>query len=438
MHTQGSYGQDQGAFNGVQHSQCVQRRILLPTGAAEAFNRVDDREICLVAVPSSADSCCFGLCCCPCAPPMAIPSGYFVLKQTWSKHQGEMDPGCVFCWPFWNKISHIVNKATVTYSAPSRQVPTADNVMVDINLSVTFSIGPDGDAAYDFVYKIGAERFDEFLSNVVEEGIRGLVYGVTHDRVNDLREEFAMGMLKSLSSTFAPYGVIIRSVKITETALPRSLASLLEETTTFRTRIAEKAKKHENAIRVLSDQASQELETICRTNARREQDLLAQCQRYEIEHKERVDELTGASTVREMEAKSAMEVQIARAKGDFDVAAKEGEREAEMILRGAQIECDKRKFTVEEQARVRILESEAELAAAKNNADALVAVAEAENNSTKGLETKRKYELEWQRLSVLKDLASTGRRFFSGPAGQSMLREMAPGEGKGPSSGKYF
>lgn len=189
---------------------------------------------------------------------------------------------------------------------------------------------------------------------------------------------------------------------------------------------------------MLSDQASQELETICRTNARREQDLLAQCQRYEIEHKERVDELTGASTVREMEAKSAMEVQIARAKGDFDVAAKEGEREAEMILRGAQIECDKRKFTVEEQARVRILESEAELAAAKNNADALVAVAEAENNSTKGLETKRKYELEWQRLSVLKDLASTGRRFFSGPAGQSMLREMAPGEGKGPSSGKYF
>ena len=113
-------------------------------------------------------------------------------------------------------------------------MPTADNVMVDINLSVTFSIGPDGDAAYDFVYKIGAEvcarpraissdrthrpywrhlltppplsrqRFDEFLSNVVEEGIRGLVYGVTHDRVNDLREEFAMGMLKSLSSTFAP------------------------------------------------------------------------------------------------------------------------------------------------------------------------------------------------------------------------------------------
>ena len=68
----------------------------------------------------------------------------------------------------------------------------------------------------------------------------------------------------------------VKNVKITDVALPRELSSLLEQTTTFRSRIAEIAKKHENSIRVLQDEASQALESIERTNARRKQDLLAQ------------------------------------------------------------------------------------------------------------------------------------------------------------------
>merc|ERR1719230_514470 len=197
-----------------------------------------------------------------CCQFVSIPSGFFVLYQRWYKNEGSLEPGFKPCWPFWYRVSHVVNRATITYSAPSRQVPTADNVMVDINLSLTFSIGPDIAGAEQFVYKLGTTRFDEFLSNEVEEGIRGLVYSVTHDRVNDLREEFAQGMLASLSRKFHPYGVQIKNVKITESALPQHLATMLEQTTTFKTRISEVAKKHENTIRVLVDEASQQLEQI--------------------------------------------------------------------------------------------------------------------------------------------------------------------------------
>merc|ERR1719424_1691681 len=233
---------------------------------------------------------------------------------------GEIDPGVKFCYPFYKRVSHVINAATITYSAPSRQVPTADNVMVDINLSLTFAIGPGPDEASDFIYKLGTTRFDEFLTNEVEEGIRGLVYSVTHDRVNDLREEFAQGMLASLSKKFFLYGVQVKNVKITDVALPRELSSLLEQTTTFRSRIAEIAKKHENSIRVLQDEASQALESIERTNARRKQDLLAQCLKYEIEHKEIIDEMVGQSRVNEIEAKSAMDVRIGQATGNLAVA----------------------------------------------------------------------------------------------------------------------
>jgi len=422
-------------LDGVEHSRCVQRAIGDPTEAASVFNEHHANEIVLVAVPANAGDYCCGCCCC--LPYVRIPSGYYSLWQRWYKHMGRAEPGVIFCYPFYKRISHVINAATITYSAPSRQVPTADNVMVDINLSLTFAIGPGADEATDFVYKLGTTRFDEFLTNEVEEGIRGLVYSVTHDRVNDLREEFAQGMLASLSRKFAPYGVQIKNVKITESALPASLAQMLEQTTTFRTRIAEVAKKHENALRVLQDEAAQQLEQIVRTNHRREQDLTAQCHRYEIEHKEKVDEMAGSARVQEIEVQSRMDVLIGQKQGDLQVATAEGSKEAEVIVQTMRIECERRKVKVEEQATVEILGSEAKLKASQNDSQALVAEAEAENNSTAGLEVKRKYELEWKRLEVLEKLAENGRRFISGPTGQQMMREMVP-QGSFQSSKKSY
>jgi len=376
------------------------------------------RDITLVTVPSGAMLCCQFV---------SIPSGFFVLGQRWHKNIGAVDPGFKMCWPFYYRVSHVVTRATITYSAPSRQVPCADNVMVDINLSLTFSIGPSFEDAEAFVYTLGCTRFDEFLAAEVEEGVRGLVYSVTHDRVNDLREEFAQSMLASLSGKFRPFGVQIKNVKVTETRLPRNLAKSLEDTTTGRTRISEVAKRHENTIRVLQDEASQELEQVVRTNARKKQDLLAQCTRYEIEHKEIIDEMVGQARVQEMEAKSNMDVRIAQAAGNLEVAKSEGMKEAEEIRKSMEIKCEERKVKVTQMANTTVVESEAQLRAAENNSKALVATAGAENNSTAGLEVKRKYELEWQRLQILEVLAKDGRRFVTGEAGKQLLKDMVPG-----------
>lgn len=405
-------------FDGVEHSKCVQTRISSPTDAAGAFMTSGSREISLVAVPSGAFLCCDFV---------SVPSGFFVLGQRWHKNIGAVDPGFKMCWPFFYRVSHIVTRATITYSAPSRSVPCADNVMVDINLSLTFAIGPSFEDAEAFIYTLGCTRFDEFLAAEVEEGVRGLVYSVTHDRVNDLREEFAQSMLASLSSKFRPFGVQIKNVKVTETRLPRNLAKSLEDTTTGRTRISEVAKRHENTIRVLQDEASQELEQVLRTNARKKQDLLAQCTRYEIEHKEIIDEMVGQARVQEMESKSNMDVRITQAQGNLEVATAEGKKEAEEIRKTMEIRCEERKVKIAQMANTTVVESEAKLRAAENNSKALVATAGAENNSTAGLEVKRKYELEWQRLKILEVLAKDGRRFVTGQAGKQLLSDMVPG-----------
>jgi len=186
------------------------------------------------------------------------------------------------------------------------------------------------------------------------------------------------------------------------------------------------AKKHENTIRVLQDEASQELEQVLRINSRRKQDLLAQCTRYEIEHKEIIDEMVGQARVQEMEAKSKMDVLVTQAKGNLEVATAEGQKEAEEIRRKMQIACQERRIKVDQLANTIILDSEGTLARSQNNAKSLIATAEAENNSTAGLEVKRKYELEWQRLEIMEKLACDGRRFVTGEVGKSLIKDMVP------------
>ena len=145
-----------------------------------------------------------------------------------------------------------------------------------------------------------------------------------------------------------------------------------------------------------------------RTNARKKQDLLAQCTRYEIEHKEIIDEMVGQARVQEMEAKSNMDVRITQAQGNLEVAKSEGMKEAEEIRKQMEIKCEERKVKVNQMANTTVVESEAQLRAAENNSKALIATAGAENNSTAGLEVKRKHAPP------------------SGDAGQAMQPQPAP------------
>ena len=83
--------------------------------------------------------------------------------------------------------------------------------------------------------------------------------------------------------------------------------------------------------------------------------------------------------------------------------------------------------------------SEAKLAAAENEAKAILATAEAEHKSKKDLETKRAYEIEFARLDVMKMFASKGRRVITGEAGAAILNDISPQTGANlPSKGGMF
>ena len=299
--------------------------------------------------------------------------------------------------------------------------------MVNVNLSLTFRIGPDAEAARRFVYRLGAHRLDELLSAETEEAIRGLVYSVTHDKVNDLREEFAVGMVSTLNAKVNSYGVQIQNVKITDVMLPKELQDRLERTTAFKTKMAEQEKVHENRIRVQEDAATKELETIRKANARKIQQVVAERKRYEIERRKIEEKARGEARVLEVEAMTRADVALKRAQGDEVIAKVRARQESESLLKEAQVESQRLKFEAEEKAHRLIKESEAQLKAAEARARAIIVRAEAEAEGAEALIQKRKYELEWARLEVLEKIAAKGRKFISGEKGEAILNELVAG-----------
>ena len=112
---------------------------------------------------------------------------------------------------------------------PLQGEPAVDPVILgDVHVGKDLKI--NSSQVNKFVFEMGVERLDAYLSFQVEESIRGLVYDVNHDRVNDLRSEFASDMLAVLQQKVERFGVDIKAVKITNVALPRELQERLEST----------------------------------------------------------------------------------------------------------------------------------------------------------------------------------------------------------------
>ena len=312
------------------------------------------------------------------------------------------------------------------------------------------------------MYKLGAHRFDELMSAETEEAIRGLVYSVTHDKVNDLREEFAVGMLSTLNCKVNMYGVQIMNVKITDVKLPPDLQDRLERTTAFKTKMSEQEKSHENRVRVLEDEATRSIETIRKSNARKLQEIKAARKRYEIERRKMEETARGVARVEEIRAMTEADVALKKTLGCETVEKVKARQDAEALLKRTHVLCQTMKIEAERKANVELKNSEAELAVAECKAvsfsclslfvhcscifetlsiffgliisviayfgqAAMIAKAEAESDGAEALKEKRRYELEWERLKVLEAIASnSSRKFITGEKGDAILRELLP------------
>lgn len=406
-------------------TQITQRNIGFPADAQTVFNSQTPGQVPVVLVPNNRWWCsCY----------YTVPSGVACITQRFGRDndpeiegvQQLTEPG-LKCAPAWSQVKYCVTKQSCTYDAPVKSCPTIDNVMVDCELTLVFQIGPEPPKVRDFIYKLGALRFNEFLSAAVDEAMRQLVRGEKLENVLELRGSSQAGVrrvMESLNDKFRDFGVNFLRAVIKEVRLGQKLEDLLEKTTNFKTKIRDIEKEHEVEMKKISYDYEQKRAEMDRNYDRRLQDIEADMNVALID-REKLK--VAAESKKEVNiTKSEEQRAVAKQKADADLAVVtlQAQEANAALLAEVNAKSEAMKIEAKRENQVKIEEAVALVQVAKDNADALRTEATAEGKAAASLKTVREWELMMAKLEVTEALARRSKIVVSGDQGDKLLASM--------------
>jgi regulator of protease activity HflC (stomatin/prohibitin superfamily) len=98
----------------------------------------------------------------------------------------------------------------------------------------------------NFVYRLGAGRFDELLNAEIDENIRTFINGIWLSQVFDLKGDMARNMINELNHKFQAFGVIFENCNVTNVHVSEQLNRALEEKAKIKYSLANHIKEYEN------------------------------------------------------------------------------------------------------------------------------------------------------------------------------------------------
>mmetsp|Transcript_70301 Transcript_70301/g.128751 ORF Transcript_70301/g.128751 Transcript_70301/m.128751 type:complete len:436 (-) Transcript_70301:126-1433(-) len=399
----------------VIHSRCVQMHCAdISSEAVSMFNgKGRNGEIPLVLIPQTR---------CTCSMVMTVPEGVFCLMQKFGRDVGDAAPGLHFKPAYW-RVAYVVTKQACTYDAPVAFCPTADDVRVNVDVVVVFSIV----RPYDFIYRLGAKNFDEFLSGTVDEAIRMLVRKQDHRTVYSLRGDRADELLKTLNGKFNAMGVNFSDVKITAVWLPDSLAGYLEKTTKLLKMMDKDTRQNEFEKLNISMESDMDIENIKR---KQEQVLVTEAgrkRRAELEFEQRSVKAEEDGRVAMVSAEGRVEVMKVQTNTELNRTKMKMETVRTTEYAQAQASANTKKIQAD-------LEQEEEEIKANWQMEKMVCEAEvtkfeagAEAEASLHLAAKRKHEMDLREKGILAGLAERGRFNLIGTPGDRIISAMMSG-----------
>lgn len=405
----------------------TQVSVSTASGSLEKFSKTDGVNVPLVCVPAERWWC-------SCA--MNVPSGPYCIEHRWGKDahynpaQPEKDalaaPGLMIA-PACRKIAYCVAAQAQTYNAPVKSCPTADNVMVDCDLTLVFIIGPKPHDVKQFVYKLGARRFDEFLFAAVEEAIRHLIRTCMHTEVYELRgnsDDRVRLTQRELNKKFMPFGVSFQNLAITEVRFKKELQDTLQSTTEYKSKMDEQQKSQRHAMEKIQYQQKREMVDLDRTNERIIQNLQAERERVKIDREKERTAAVGRAEVAGVQAEQAAMVAEVRAESEKEVAKTRGLKAKEELIADAKALDQATRIKVKQECDTAVYESLQRVKASQDTAAALVVEAEAEAAAAASLKVRREHDLALAKMEVLQALAANSKMVISGDNGDRLINAM--------------
>jgi len=407
------------------HTRCVQMETSDISQAISLFGKQGDKGVTpLVLVPKKRrwfkSSPIGGI---------SVPAGVHCIVQTWCQDshcivvdgQKKPAPAGLIGWsPAQVRIAYIVTKQSCTYDAPVQQCPTSDNVLVGVDVTLVFHIHDP----YKFVYKLGAQKFDELLSGAVEEGIRLLVRGKTHLDIYTLRGTQATGMITQLDAKFQFTGVKFQDCKITGVWLPPDLAATLENTTKVKSRLQTEKKEHEYKVMMKKQRLEIDIEGVRRKNDQQMVTAQGEKRMALVEQEQSKLKALEDRDVERLRVEEETIVKLRRAEAELNRAKAEAAKLRVETMNDAKKEEQRIHMEADMDTKMKITDAMGDLQVALKEADALRLEADAEKKGRSLLAAKRQHELAMEEKKILQDLAMNGKFNLIGESADSVIKSV--------------
>lgn len=384
---------------------------------------------------------------------LTVPEGFYALATAHGRHVGQWPPGCHFARP-WERISHLVSKQYIVFDTPIKACPTADNVMVEIDVSVVLHI--DGDHGeqpiYEFVYHLGPEKLEKMLQAYQEEAVRTMARQKKYSDIYDLMDTEDDGdeekgdeddndgihvqmhlenTKRGMNNRLNPFGVRVFSITITNVHLPATFRDQMENATTFESlNINQQARQRYDVLVI--ENAEEQNKARQRLQELKAQHM-AENRRRLAEETRKTDLYKAETDKMESEVLEKQKAAVLRIKADSDLRVAKLNNEKEQLVERIRAEADAESRVILSEMKTSVLlqEAEARKIVAQNEAERLAIEAEAELVAAKKLRAKREFDLKVAQLRTLRRLSANKKLALSGSNNDNIVAQLMAAQNAG-------
>lgn len=346
----------------------------------------------------------------------------------------------------WERVSHLVTQQYVVFDSPIKECPTMDNVMVEVDVSVVFSIKDTVEDVYNFVFRLGATGLENMLIPFQQDAVRAMarqkevetIYDLmdTRDADDALVDEKQNGddgldvsmhlenTKRQLNEKLSPYGVIVFSITITQVQIPEKFATNMESSTTFASKVKLENAKQKYNMRIIDDKES--VDKAHQRLGEVKAEVIAEGQKKNAISEKQLHQYQADSRAIVADINEKLEADLLHIEQSSNLKIKQLNNEKMLILAemDAGAKADVKTMRTKLEAECEVLRAQTKLKVAQNEALRIALEAEAEQYAASRLVAKRDFEAKMAHLRVVKNMALNKKLTVSGNSKDSVVAQL--------------